>query len=160
MVDHWRLHTTYAIPTNSTSIVSTANWERPDVSNDGFAQLGTGMSLDTSNHSAGVWTFPSTGFYLVGFSGMLHNPNNDVYEAFVRIEATENNSSFGEQTRIYLSCENNNFSTSFGQALIDVTDTSQVKLRLRVYSAVSGSDLKGNSVRSETYITVVRLGDT
>ena len=160
MVDHWRLHTTYDIPTNSTSIISTANWERPDVSNDGFAQLGTGMSVNSSDHAAGIWTFPSTGFYSVSFAGMLQNPSNDAYEVFVRIEATENNSSFGEQTRVYLSGENNNYMTSFGQAIIDVTDTSQVKLRLRAYSAVSDSDLKGNSVRSETYITVTRLGDT
>ena len=160
VADHWRLHTTYDIPTNSTSIISTANWERPDSSNDGFAQLGTGMSVNSSDHAAGVWTFPSTGFYLVGFGGMLQNPSNDAYEVFVRIEATENNSSFGEQTRVYLSGENNNYMTSFGQAIIDVTDTSQVKLRLRAYSAVSDSDLKGNSVRSETYITVIRLGDT
>ena len=160
MIDQWRLHTTYDIPTNSTSIISTANWERPDTANDGFAQLGTGMSVNSSDHAAGIWTFPSTGFYSVSFGGMLQNPSNDAYEAFVRIEATENNSSFGEQTRVYLSGESNNLMTSFGQAIIDVTDTSQVKLRLRAYSAVSNSDLKGNSGRSETYLVIVRLGDT
>jgi len=160
MADHWRLHTTYDVPTNSTTIISTANWERPDISNDGFAQLGTGMSVNSSDHAAGVWTFPSTGFYLVGFGGMIQNPDNDPYEVFVRIEATENNSSFGEQTRVYLSGERYNYQGNFGQAVIDVTDTSQVKLRLRVYSASSATNLHGSSVRSETYITVIRLGDT
>ena len=160
MIDHWRLDTTYDIPTNSTTIISTADWVRPNVSNDGFAQLGTGMSVDSSNHAAGIWTFPSTGFYLVGFGGMLQNPDNDGYEVFVRLEATENNSTFGEQTRVYLSGERSNYMTSFGQAIYDVTDTSQVKMRLRVYSASSGSDLKATSIRSETYITVIRLGDT
>ena len=160
MADHWRLHTTYDVPHNSTTIISTANWERPDSSNDGFAQLGTGMSVNSSDHAAGVWTFPSTGFYLVGFGGMIVNPDNDGYEVFVRIEATENNSSFGEQTRVYLSGERYNYQGNFGQAIIDVTDTSQVKLRLRVYSASSATNLHGNSGRSETYITVIRLGDT
>jgi len=160
MIDHWRLHTTYNVPHNSTTIISTANWERPDSSNDGFAQLGTGMSVNSSDHAAGIWTFPSTGFYSVSFGGMIQNQNNDAYEVFVRLEATENNSSFGEQTRVYLSGERYNYQGNFGQAIIDVTDTSQVKLRLRVYSASSDTDLKGNSGRSETYLVIMRLGDT
>ena len=76
MADMWRLTTTYSIPTNSTAILSTANWERPDQT-DGFAQLGTGMSVNSSDHAAGVWTFPSTGFYLVTYNGIVYNGSND-----------------------------------------------------------------------------------
>ena len=30
MIDMWRLNTTYNIPHNSSTVISTANWERPD----------------------------------------------------------------------------------------------------------------------------------
>ena len=43
MVDMWRLNANYNIPHNSTAVISTANWERPDRTNDAFGQLGTGM---------------------------------------------------------------------------------------------------------------------
>ena len=161
MADHWRLTTTYSIPTNSTAILSTANWERPDTSNDGFGQLGTGMSVNSSDHAAGLWTFPSTGFYLVSYSGVVYNASNDPYEVLIRMEFTENGgSNFGLQSRIYGGGEVGNYNNISGQGLVDVTSTSDVKMRLRVYSANSSSTLLGNSTESRNYFTVIRLGDT
>jgi len=159
MADMWRLTTTYNIPTNSTSILSTADWERPDQT-DGFAQLGTGMSVNSSDHAAGVWTFPSTGFYLVTYNGIVYNGSNDPYEVLIRMEFCENGSTFNIQSRCFGGGERGNYNPITGQGLVDVTDTSNVKMRLRVYSANSSSTLQGNSNENRNYFTVIRLGDT
>ena len=159
MADMWRLNTTYSIPTNSTSILSTANWERPDQT-DGFAQLGTGMSVNSSDHAAGVWTFPSTGFYLVTYNGIVYNGSNDPYEVLIRMEFCEDGSTFNIQSRVYGGGEQGNYNPITGQGLVDVTNTSNVKMRLRVYSANASSTLQGNSNENRNYFTVIRLGDT
>ena len=160
MVDMWRLHTEYTIPHNSTTVISTANWERPDTTNDGFTQLGTGMSVDSGAHADGVWTFPSTGFYLVSYGGYCYNPSNDPYEVFVRLEMTEDGSSFGLQGRAYLGGERYNYNGGFAHIIVDVTDVSTHKFRMRVYSAVSDSRLHGDSSGNRQYVSFIRLGDT
>ena len=160
MVDMWRLHTEYTIPHNSTTVISTANWERPDTTNDGFTQLGTGMSVDSGAHADGVWTFPSTGFYLVSYGGYCYNPSNDGYEVFVRLEMTEDGSSFGLQGRAYIGGERYNYNGGFAHIIVDVTDVSTHKFRMRVYSAVSDSRLHGDSSGNRQYVSFIRLGVT
>ena len=160
MADMWRLHTEYTIPHNSTTVVSTANWERPDTTNDGFTQLGTGMSVDSGAHADGVWTFPSTGFWLVSYGGYMYNPSNDGYEVFVRLEMTEDGSSFGLQGRAYIGGERYNYNGGFAHIIVDVTDVSTHKFRMRVYSAVSDSRLHGDSSGNRQYVSFIRLGDT
>jgi len=160
VADLWRLHTEYTIPTNSTTVISTANWERPDTTNDGFTQLGTGMSVDSGAHADGVWTFPSTGFYLVSYGGYCYNPSNDPYEVFVRLEMTEDGSSFGLQGRAYIGGERYNYNGGFAHIIVDVTDVSTHKFRMRVYSAVSDSRLHGDSSGNRQYVSFIRLGDT
>ena len=160
MADTFRLTTQYDIPHNSTTVIPTTNWERPDTANDGFNQLGTGMSIDTSNHAAGLYTFPSTGFYLISYGGYCYNGSNDPYEVFVRMEFTENGSNFGVQGRVYLSGERYNYNGGYGQMIVDVTNASTQKFRLRVYSAVSSSKLHGDTNGNRTYLNFLRKGDS
>tara|TARA_A100001391_G_scaffold117879_1_gene79888 strand:- start:1417 stop:2052 length:636 start_codon:yes stop_codon:yes gene_type:complete len=160
MADTFRLTTQYDIPHNSTTVIPTTNWERPDTANDGFNQLGTGMSIDTSNHAAGLYTFPSTGFYLISYGGYCYNGSNDPYEVFVRMEFTENGSNFGVQGRVYLSGERYNYNGGYGQMIVDVTNASTQKFRLRVYSAVSSSKLHGDTNGNRNYLNFLRIGDT
>ena len=160
MIDMWRLNTTYNIPHNSTAVISTANWERPDRTNDAFGQLGTGMSVNAGAHADGVWTFPSTGFWIVSYGGYMYNPSKDGYEVFVRLEMTEDGSSFGLQGRAYLGGERYNYNGGFAHIIADVTDVSTHKFRMRVYSAVSDSRLHGDSSGNRQYVSFIRLGDT
>ena len=51
--DQWRLTANTSVPGDITT-----NWERVDT--DGFGYLGTGMT-----ESSGIFSFPSTGIYLV-----------------------------------------------------------------------------------------------
>lgn len=130
------------------------NWARPNTSNDGFGKLGTGMSF-----SGAIWTFPSTGIYLVRFNVMIYaNGNNGTTQA--QILATENNSTYGLQSTQHNSITNGEFGSVHPEALIDVTDTSNVKVKFRVTSSQSNQLVGSNTAVGMTYVTFIRLGDT
>ena len=130
------------------------NWARPNTSNDGFGKLGTGMSF-----SGAIWTFPSTGIYLVRFNVMIYaNGNNGTTQA--QILATENNSTYGLQSTQHNSITNGEFGSVHPEALIDVTDTSNVKVKFRVTSGQSNQLVGSNTAVGMTYVTFIRLGDT
>ena len=160
VADLWRLNTGYSIPNNSEETIATTNWERPDTANDGFGQLGTGMSVNSSDHAAGIWTFPSTGFYLVSFGSIVYNGATDATEVYVDMQFTEDGSTFTTHSRAFGGGERFNYNGFFGQALVDVTNTSNVKMRLRVYSSVGSSTLQGSTSANRTYLSFIKLGDT
>ena len=160
MIDMWRLVPTYNIPHNSTAIISTENWERPDRLNDAFGQLGTGMSRDASAYADGEWTFPSTGFYMVSCGAEVYSSSANGTEVTIRMETTEDNSSFGLQTWFRVSGPQNYWRSGNGHVLMDVTNTTNVKFRLRVYSDSTGQVLYGDTNENRTYLSFIRLADT
>ena len=149
MADQWRI----TANTSSTGgFYLTTNWERIDT--DGFAQLGTGMT-----ESSGVFTFPSTGIYLVrGFAtyntaaadaveyDVFTTTDNSSYTKAAVTRADTNEDSLG----VTLSCEH----------IFDVTSTSTHKVKLYAESVSSGSYLFGESDKTWTGVTFIRLGDT
>ena len=78
-VDQWR------ITANSTggSADLTANWERND--STGFAKIGTGLT-----ESSGIFTFPSTGIYLIRFF-LNDRGGSSFLSSYSRIYVTTNN---------------------------------------------------------------------
>jgi hypothetical protein len=119
------------------------------------SQIGTGMS-----QSSGIFTFPTTGKYLVMVSVEFSLNGSD--NVNFRTNVTTNNSSYTIQGR---AIDGNNGSgarsgnaTSF--SFIDVTDTSQVKVKFDVASIASGSSVKGDTNDIPTSFLFVRLGDT
>ena len=71
VADQWRLSTAITSPTTGADTVISSNWERND--STGYGVLGSGMS-----ESSGIFTFPSTGFYLVRYV-LMTSSNNDHY---------------------------------------------------------------------------------
>jgi len=120
------------------------------------SQIGTGMT-----ESSGVFTFPRTGKYLVIFNGQfaLNGSTNVV----VYTQVTSNNgASFQNHARALDgnngSGERSGSGSSF--AFIDVTDTSQVKVRFNV-GVIGGSDaVSGSTSFQTTTFTFIRIGDT
>ena len=119
-------------------------------------RIGTGMS-----ESSGVFTFPSTGKWLVFvIGGFVINGSDSVS---LDTQVTTNNSSYSTHARVN---EGNNGSgarsgSGSSLAFIDVTDTSQVKVKFSVGSLSSGSYLIGNSASYiSTAFIFVRIGDT
>ena len=117
--------------------------------------IGSGMTL-----SSGVFTFPSTGKYLVIVAGIFSTNGSDNCEIGTKV--TTNNSSY---TLVAIASDGNNGSgtkqssgTSF--YFLDVTDTSQVKVKFTVDSLGSGSNVQGNSSYLKSNFVFIRIGDT
>tara|TARA_R100000353_G_scaffold85647_1_gene63840 strand:+ start:1100 stop:1702 length:603 start_codon:yes stop_codon:yes gene_type:complete len=153
--DQWYL--TSDVNNSGNDAVITA-WSRFAESDEAAASpLGTGMS-----HSSGVFTFPSTGKYLVVFNGVYFLGADDNVLVFTQV--TKNNSAYntygtskdGNPGSHYVSGSGVSF------AFIDVTDTSNVKVRFYATSIGTNSQVQGfdstNGVQSTALF--VRIGDT
>ena len=136
------------------------SWARvtTSVAASSASPLGSGVS-----HSSGTFSFPSTGKYLVIVNGVFEIVSDD--HIYILVKVTQNNSSYvtygtatdgngGSATR-------NGSGTAF--VFIDVTDTSNVKVRFHADSISSGSNISGpiNAyVPVQTSLFFIRIGDT
>jgi len=133
-----------------------ANWE---VDNDfGGATLGTGMT-----QSSGVFTFPSTGFWSVKFFS-YHYDNADCRSIQTKIEVTTNNSTYNmaslATTFVQQTSSDSAHTTSNHEKIIDVTNTSNVKVRFSI-AACSGVSTNAEAFGvNHTGAIFIRLGDT
>jgi hypothetical protein len=150
--DNWRVTTDF---TPSGLQVITSNWERVDTDAQGY--IGTGMT-----ESSGIFTFPSTGYYLVQFHAEASHTAIVTYIT-AGIEVTTDNSSYSfgadANTNFYANGSRHYVTTSC-MKIVDVTDTSLVKVRFSVQSAVTGVNIRGNSNSTQTSAHFIRLGDT
>jgi len=153
MVDQWRLTANTSI-TASTAYYMDSNWERVD--SDNFGQLGTGMT-----ESSGVFTFPSTGIYLVQTTTNFRNPNSNS-GTFAYITVSTNGGSSFDDAALSLGriSASNSYSTATCSHVLDVTDTSQIKVMLKCYVTAGSTVAEGNTNRTMTGMTFIRLGDT
>ena len=132
----------------------TANFLRNDRAG-AAAQIGNGMS-----ESSGIFTFPTTGKYLIITTAefSINGSDNCILDTLV----TTNNSSYTIHTRCVDgnngSGERSGKATSY--AFIDVTDTSQVKVKFATLSFDSGSYLVGSGTIARTSFLFIRLGPT
>jgi len=156
--DQWRLSTTLTSVTDS---YITANLERVD--NTGWGKIGTGMS-----ESSGVFTFPSTGTWLVKYQFLCYGtvtPSSN-WDGFVdpEIHVTTNNSSYAAISRGYAGLfdmgGNIGGSGTMCESLIDVTDTSNVKIKFYINSLASTTTIYGATDKTGTGFSFIRLGDT
>lgn len=150
MADQWRLTTSFT--GGATPIAS--NLARINTSPQGT--LGTGMT-----ESSGIFTFPSTGIYYVTFTVLLNNVATDTSIEGC-IMGTTNNSSYTylaivRESLDGTSGENHQGTTS---TLVDVTDTSNVKVRFDIISNASNNRIYGDNNNNNTHMTFIRLGDT
>ena len=150
--DSWRVTSSFTGDANPIA----SNWERDDTD---FDKIGTGLS-----ESSGVFSFPSTGIYLIQqFYRVLYNGDSRYNEGEIQI--TTNNganwntrasgSAFVQQTS-----GNTTYNTFTASCMVDVTDTSNVKFRIIINVENNAVTTECNSGDNRTYFTCVRLGDT
>ena len=149
--DMWRLTTD--ITANESPISN--NLERVD--NASFAKIGTGMSV-----SSGVWTFPSTGLYQVGFTAQIACTTGDTVVA--ELDVSQDNGSNWD-TVVYgthggSGVTGDNGSNINMSSFVNVTDTSNVKVRFNAGSISSGSRFQANTNLNLTTFYFIRLGDS
>jgi len=151
VADQWRVTTDF----DGTVKPVVNNWEQ----SDGIAQGNLGSSMA---NSSGVWTFPSTGFYFINFNCTAYH-DTDVRQAYVIIDATTNNSSYTDIAYGFGHIEpqsGDSYIQPVAQTIVDVTDTSNVKVRFGTSSTVSGMHWGGGSSQNLFTATFIRLGDT
>ena len=151
MVDQWRITSDFTLRT-SAAIMS--GWERNDTS--GYEGIGTGMT-----ESSGVFTFPTTGIYLVTFIGTSHGNSGASLAITAQIQTQKNSGAWITKTSSQESAYTTNaYGSMIGQTVFNVEDTSGDKLRMRVYAANSSRYFLGDTDFHRTGLTFMRLGDT
>ena len=129
---------TNASLTYDTVTVVDSNWERPDESDDVFDKIGSGMS-----ESSGIFTFPATGIYLVTFIARFYGTSNSNQNT-IYIDATVNNSTYVSVAQSSSLMSGNGQMTVIAQSFLDITDTTNRKVRFKVYAAANNQQILGN----------------
>ena len=147
-VSQWRLSSSF---TGDASPIS-SNLEVVDT--DGYGSLGSAMT-----ESSGIFTFPSTGFWLITLHGYADLSGDS--EAQFRILTTTDNSSYGTAAEAGMGDDDsNNSHGSSCSFLFDVTSTTNCKVKFACNSINSNGHVFGDTAGNETHMTFLRLGDT
>ena len=124
--------------------------------------IGTGMS-----HSSGTFTFPKTGVYLVRFNADMYNTSNYERTIDCDIMYTTNNSSYNllqnSSGNVHNIGSYNIHTTVQVQGMLDVTDTSNVKVQFKITAYNNASSLKAQGYGANggyTYVDFTRVADT
>ncbi len=150
-IDQWSVTSDV---TSSTDPIT--NWARQNnTSLPSNAQKGTGMS-----HSSGVFTFPSTGYWLVMWSGGIYTGAADTGVGFNLKTTVDNGSNWQYVSNI----DDGNPGAGHGhitdQTYLDITDVSNHKVSFSLGSVGGSSKLKGSTSQLMSNATFIRLGGT
>ena len=149
MADQWR--TNANVFKNSSGDI-TGNWEQVDSDSPGF--IGSAMT-----QSSGIFTFPSTGIYLI-LAIMYIYPDGVRSYSGHQIKVTTDNSTYSDATdSVQHTTAGFNYINTNSSFILDVTDTSNVKVKLSYVSDGSATVL-GTTNSTYTGMTFIRLGDT
>ena len=148
----WRL-TSNKSTSSSTSDIS-ANLEVVD--SDGYGGLG-----GTMTQSSGIFTFPSTGIYLILAKGSYSASGGSTsnYNE-MDLHTTTDNSTFNRAAIGWCYIASGGYGTAACDFMFDVTNTSTHKVKFRGASASSNAYLTANTNDNQTHFTFIRLGDT
>jgi len=153
VADQWRLNSTYTV-TNSSAALT--NLEQVDT--DGFGGIGTAMSV-----SSGIFTFPSTGIYLITGTAYLYRENSGAPNVSLQLQTTTDNSSYNGAAISAATVENvssyeANINLSF---MFDVTNTTTHKCKFMANSSDNNiATMYAETAQNTTYFTFLKLGDT
>ena len=152
--DVWRLTSDL---TGNQLPITTGDMERADDSY--MTKIGTGMS-----YSSGVFSFPDTGIWKVTWIGNSEHPTS-THQTVYTIEVTTNNGTAWDTAArsrqgVYKMSTGNSFGCAITSCIIDVTDTSNVKVRFEYIDGQGNGILQANSLGNETLFEFLKLGDT
>ena len=155
--DQWGITSGYQFTGSAT--IFNSNWARNP--NSHYGKIGTGMT-----ESSGVFTFPSTGIYLIMGSFTFYSISSALRYIGIRFQtSTDNMSSAINANTAY---SHIGLSNNFGayahvtdNIMFDVTDTSTHKIRFAGLSITSSATyVSGTSYGMGSGVTFIRLGDT
>jgi len=153
MADQWRVTTGFT--GNAEPI--TSNWERNDTA-PALSYFGSQMT-----QSSGVFTFPSTGIYYVSFNANFKLDGDSRYDS-ANIFGCTDGSTMSQLFECTVHITRNGSATTYAMGMshgiIDVINTSNVKVDFRVSHQNTSTETLANTGRDVTYARFIRLGDT
>jgi hypothetical protein len=148
--DQWRL----TANTSGDHDPLSTNLERVDT--DGFAAKGSGMSV-----ASGIWTFPSTGWWLCDFTFLFYANASTDGNMYGNIQVTPDNATYTDRLEIVMFAAANDHGVSGnGKLILDVTNVSNVKLKIKITQANNSDMIQGNTARNLSHFTFLKLAET
>ena len=147
----------YRLTSNSadSDVTPLTAWERVDDAT--FSKMGTGISV-----SSGIFSFPSTGLYLVKVKAMTR-VNTGAYDNLRLRGSNDNFSSNNDvlalQTYGMHSTNANPYQSNYLETFFNCTNVSTHKVRFD-FHASSSLDIYGDTNDNVTTICFIRLGDS
>ena len=127
-------------------------WE---VADDAMAgRIGTGIT-----QSSGIFSFGSTGIYLIEFQGTCYDSGSDDLQVNLEIYASSNSGgAYDRLAQAMTNLHNASQNTFSINAMVDITDTSTNRVKF----VVSGNNGEVNASTDQNYsfVSFLRLGDT
>ena len=152
MADQWRIHTNFSVNSITPQPV-TLFWEQNDSTS--FTNRGTSLG-----QASGVFSFPSTGIYLISYNFQVRNINNhNVSFVGAHLEVTEDGGT--SWTTVVHALESfhqlaNSFAHMGGSYIFDVTNTGTHLFRFVCQSSAQVL-YAGSTNDNNCYVTVVQL---
>ena len=150
MIDQWRLASNYGV---NDSVIS-AGWERPD--DPSYGRIGTGMT-----QSSGVFTFPTTGVYLVTFHVRFNIEYSDTFAEVQLKVSTDGGSSSDVVATVGKGSTHTATGTYHGSisALVNVTNASNFQVFTKTASMEGGNtEVRAHTDENQTMLIFERKG--
>ena len=157
VAEHWAMTSNLVISSTARTTI-TSNLSR--LSTSGHGVIGAGMT-----ESSGVFTFPSTGVWLVSYNPSYY-ADLDVRVIESHLQMTTDGSNYSSKalnwSHITRNNANNTTSGAFVQVILDITDTSTHKVRFAIELTNTPVTFMGSSSDplARTDFMFIRLGDT
>ena len=149
-IDQWRLTNTF----NTNSAVISGTWARPNDAS--YGRIGTGMT-----ESSGVFTFPTTGVYLVTFHVRFNIEYSDTF-AEVQLKVSTDG---GNSSDVVATVGKGSTHTATGSyhgsisALVNVTNASNFQVFTKASSMEGNStEVRGHTDENQTMLIFERKG--
>ena len=148
-VDQWQITADFT----GGSDPITSGWAR---NTQNYEKIGTGLS-----ESSGVFSFPSTGKWWIAFQLLtITGVSDGTYHGLYYYVTVNNGTAWTQRGRCY-SSNGNGYGTGSSTHFLDVTNTSNVKIRFSVNTSNgSNGTTLGSTTAHLTGFTAIRLGDT
>ena len=126
-----------------------------DVADDAMAgRIGTGIT-----QSSGIFSFGSTGIYLIEFQGSAYDSGTDDLQVNLEIHASSNSGGAYDRLAQAMTNLHNASQNPFSlNALVDITDTSTNRVKFVIDG--NNGEVNASTDQNYSFVSFLRLGDT
>ena len=145
----------FRITSNQTGDQDPLNaWEENDDAT--YTRIGSAVT-----QSSGIFSFPSTGIYLIIWDVACNSTSGTDKSSAWEIYMTTDNSSYTKIARNTESFSDTyQYKNTNTSVMVDVTNTSNDKVKFVVSGTNSVVQTNGNSTQNQTAVSFLRIGDT